>query len=72
MTDDFEEKIDESELEGLGMTKTDDVAAVVDDDAVVDDAVEPDPEAEEKEADKGMFGDDPVFENYMMTGEYDE
>jgi hypothetical protein len=71
MTDDFEEKIDESELAGLGITKTDD-GAIVDDDAVVDDAVEPDPDAEEKETDTGMFGDDPEFENYMMTGEYTE
>lgn len=62
--DDFEAKIDENEIGDLSIIKDGET-----DDAVVDE-VDVDEEEEEKEADTGMFGDDPAFEEYLMTGEY--
>ncbi len=69
---DPEEKIDESEIDALGIKKKDD--ALIDDldaDTAVDTDLLPE-EDEEKAVDEGLFGDDKELENYMLTGDYEE
>lgn len=68
---DSEEKVDEHEIDALGIKKKDN--ADVDVDLPEDDAVVP-PELEEEEKDEvdgGIFGDDKELEDYMLNG-YEE
>lgn len=69
---DFEEPtVNEEEIDALGIKKKDN--ADIDVDLPEDDtALPPELDDEEKEAaDKGIFGDDPELEEYMLAG-YDE
>lgn len=70
---DFEEPtVNEEEIDALGIKKKDN--ADVDTDLPEDDAalpVELSDEEEEKDGEKGIFGDDPELEEYMLAG-YDE
>ncbi len=71
---DFEEPtVNEEEIDALGIKKKDN--ADIDVDLPEDDTALPpelaDEDEEKEDADKGIFGDDPELEEYMLAG-YDE
>ena len=64
---DQEEKVDEGELDALGIKKKDDAEV---DDVLADETVDlvDGEEAEKEEVDGGVFGDDKELEEYMLNG----
>lgn len=71
---DPEEKIDESEIDALGIKKKDDALIDIDEpdvDPVIDPAIDPTLTEEEEEGEKGIAGDDAELEAYMFSG-YEE
>ena len=69
---DPEEKIDESEIDALGIKKKDDADIDVDVvDAIGDEPIDPLLDEKEEESDGGIFGDDKELEDYMLSG-YEE
>jgi len=69
---DTEEKVEEGEIDALGIKKKDDALIDVDDvDAVVDTSIDPGLLEGEAETDTGIVGDDKELEDYMFS-KYEE
>lgn len=62
-----EEKVDENEIDALGITKKDD-DSIEDEDTETTEVVD---EEEKENVDEGIFGDDKELEDYMLAG-YDD